>query len=71
MFTIHRKEMEIKTPSGYLSTHQEIRCLNLPTRREDLHPWDTGIFQVRCKLVLLFRENPETTPPQLMQSHTL
>ena len=37
----------------YLSTHQQIKCLNSP-RREDLHPWDTYIFQVRCKLMLLF-----------------
>ena len=47
MVTIHDKEMEIKTPTGYLSTHQEIRCLNLPTRRDGLHLWGTGIFQVR------------------------
>ena len=43
-FSFCDEEMEVKTPTRYLSTHQQIRCLNLPRRRDDLHPWDTDIF---------------------------
>ena len=57
VMSIHDEELEIRTPTCYLSTQQEIRRLSLPRRREDLYPWDTDIFQVSCKLVPLFCES--------------